>query len=98
MTEGRVVNVKHSREGEYVGRGTKWGNPFRIGWDGNREEVIAKFEAWIKTKPELMAALPELRGKVLACHCAPLPCHANVLLKLAAECAAAESRNASKGK
>jgi len=33
--------------------------------------------------PELLAALPELRGKDLVCWCSPLPCHADVLLELA---------------
>jgi hypothetical protein len=31
----------------YVGRPSKWGNPFVIGRDGSREEVIAKYRAWI---------------------------------------------------
>ncbi len=29
----------------YIGRGSKWGNPFRIGADGNRAAVIAKHES-----------------------------------------------------
>jgi hypothetical protein len=73
----------------YIGRGvwgfraSKWLNPFVIGPDGAREEVIAKYRAWIATQPELMAALPELRGKDLVCWCAPEPCHGDVLLELA---------------
>ena len=62
---------------------TKWANPFKIGRDGTREEVIAKYEAWLRAQPELIAALPELRGKDLACWCKPKPCHGNVLLRLA---------------
>jgi len=61
----------------------KWGNPFKVGRDGTRDEVIAKYEAWIQTQPELMAALPGLRGKVLGCWCAPLACHGDVLMRLA---------------
>ena len=39
-----------------------------IGLDGTREEVIEKYRAWLLEQPEgLMAALPELRGKDLAC-------------------------------
>lgn len=67
----------------YIGRPSIWGNPFRIGPDGNRAEVIAKYEAWIKTQPELMARLGELKGKVLGCYCHPLPCHGDVLARLA---------------
>ena len=31
----------------YIGRGSKWGNPFRIGPDGDRAAVIAKHERWL---------------------------------------------------
>jgi hypothetical protein len=80
----KVVNKARTRQFDvYVGRPSKWGNPFRIGPDGTREEVIAKYEAWLLARPDLMAALGELRGKVLACWCAPLPCHADVLARLA---------------
>jgi hypothetical protein len=42
----------------YSGRPTKWGNPFVIGRDGLRAEVIAKHRVWICDQPELIAALP----------------------------------------
>jgi hypothetical protein len=74
----------------YVGRWTwplrissKWRNPFTVGRGGTREEVVAKYRAYLLSQPGLMAALPELRGKDLVCWCAPLPCHADVLLELA---------------
>ena len=67
----------------YVGRPTKWGNPFEMGKHGNREEVVAKYKAWIINQPELMASLSELKGKDLVCWCAPEACHADVLLALA---------------
>lgn len=68
----------------YVGRRTKWGNPWKIGESGTREEVIALFEEYIKEvvlrQPEF---LDELRGKDLVCWCAPEACHADILIKLA---------------
>ena len=67
----------------YVGRPTKWGNPFVIGKHGSRAEVIARYRKWVCEKPELMSALPELRGRDLVCWCAPKRCHAEVLLELA---------------
>ena len=81
----RVVHCKRERYDVYVGRGrgSRWGNPFKSPRDGSRDEVIAKYERWLVRQPELMAALPELRGKVLGCWCAPKPCHADVLLRLA---------------
>lgn len=70
----------------YVGRPTKFGNPFRVP-PHPREEAIALYEAWLQL-PENASLLDEarriLRGKNLACWC-PLgePCHAGVLLRLA---------------
>jgi hypothetical protein len=46
--------------------------------------VIEKYRVWIQTQPQLMAALGELRGKVLGCWCKPLAaCHGDVLAELA---------------
>jgi hypothetical protein len=81
----RVVHCKREKFDVYVGRPTQWGNPFEIGRDGTREEVIAKYEAWLRTQPNLMRDLRSLRGQVLACWCAPKPCHGDVLLRLANE-------------
>lgn len=68
----------------YVGRPTKWGNPFKIGVDGDREQVVAKYRRWLKQQPELVrAARRELAGKDLVCWCAPEACHADVLLEIA---------------
>lgn len=82
----RVLNrhqVSLTPDAVYIGRGSKWGNPFRIGEDGDRREVIAKYEDYLKYHPELIAALGELRGKDLVCYCAPKPCHGDTLLRLA---------------
>ncbi len=79
-----------------VTRGTKWGNIFRVGQIGvpdastavalYRREILTRGGSW----QDLRFDLPELRGKNLACWC-PLvdkdgnrvPCHADVLLRLA---------------
>ncbi|KQV54685.1 DUF4326 domain-containing protein [Caulobacter sp. Root342] len=67
----------------YCGRGSKWGNPFRIGVDGDRDAVIAKHERWLASQPGLLGSLDDLRGKDLLCYCAPQRCHADLLLELA---------------
>lgn len=67
----------------YIGRGSKWGNPFVIGRDGDRATVIAKYARYLRTRHDLLRALDELRGKDLVCFCAPLECHGHLLLKLA---------------
>lgn len=66
----------------YVGRPTKWGNPFLIGRDGDRAEVIQKYTQHL-LQSSLLAELPELKGCDLVCWCAPDACHADVLLRLA---------------
>lgn len=81
----RVVNCKDEPCDVLVDRSTKWGNPFRAGVHGTRDQCIAKHAAWIRTQPQLIAALTELRGKTLGCHCAPRACHADTLLELANE-------------
>ena len=76
----RVVNRRREQFDVYIGRGSKWGNPYRIGPDGSREEVIAKYREYLLRTPHLIAALDELRGKTLGCYCSPLPCHGDVLV------------------
>lgn len=78
-----VVHCKRSPHDVYIGRPSIWGNPFVIGRDGSRAEVIAKYEAWLGKQPKLLAKLSELRGKVLGCWCSPEACHGDVLARLA---------------
>lgn len=68
-----------------IRRPAKWGNPFRIGRDGTRSEVIEKFRVWILTQDHLMADIEELRGMRLGCWCYPNPCHGDVLITLLKE-------------
>ena len=96
-----IVNLKHEprlREAfEYahvvdntvlIDRRTKWGNPFRLGADGDREQVIALYRAdlWrrIRAGEVTLEELAELDGCWLACWCEPLPCHGDVLARAAA--------------
>ncbi len=86
-----VVNVKYESFDVYIGRAnahyglkaSPFANPFRIGVDGTREEVIAKYRGWILKQPALLRALPGLKGKRLGCWCRPLACHGDVLAELA---------------
>jgi hypothetical protein len=71
----------------YCGRASPLGNPFRIGRDGTRDEVIARFRVWLWERlrdgdAEVQAALDALgEESVLGCHCAPRPCHAEVIAR-----------------
>lgn len=64
-----------------VDRTTRWGNPFR---DADRALAARRFESWLRSQPELIAAARvQLAGCDLACWC-PLdgPCHAEVWLRV----------------
>ena len=77
----------------YIGRvnaryrlpASKWANPFAVKREADREAAIASYERWLGSQPQLMAALRELHGRDLVCWCVPLPCHGDVLLRLANE-------------
>ena len=87
--ETTIINLKFKKKPKdnyvYIGRGSKWGNPFKIGTDGSREQVIGKYEEWIRTQPDLLNSLHELRNKILGCYCVPLSCHGNILIELIEE-------------
>jgi hypothetical protein len=80
----RIINIKDNQPYDvYIGRGSSYGNPYVIGVDGDREEVIRKYRydferGYLKfSKEEVLA----LKGKVLGCHCKPLACHGDVLVE-----------------
>ncbi|KKN59195.1 hypothetical protein LCGC14_0544210 [marine sediment metagenome] len=78
----KVVNITKDIYDVYIGRGSKWGNPFIIGKDGNREEVISKYEAYFMAHLSLIDDLPELEGKILGCFCKPQDCHGDILVRM----------------
>lgn len=79
-----VVNLRHEPYDVYIGRGSIWGNPYHIGRDGSREEVIEKYKEYLhKQRPELLGMVFELRGKRLGCYCKPQACHGDYLAELA---------------
>jgi hypothetical protein len=83
MPKPNVVHCKRAAYDVYIGRPSKWGNPFTIGKHGNREEVIQKYEEWLLQNKGLMNNLNELKDKTLGCWCAPQACHGDVLVRLA---------------
>jgi len=78
-----IVNIRNKVPHDvYIGRGSRWGNPFKIGVDGTREDVIEKYRVWILSQPPLLNEISVLRGKVLGCWCKPKACHGDVLVEL----------------
>jgi Domain of unknown function (DUF4326) len=72
--------------GVFVGRPSRWGNPWKVGADGTREEVIERYRQALlagELRVTVEEARRDLRGKDLYCYCAPEPCHGDVLLEVA---------------
>lgn len=80
----KVINVNLTKEpfDIYIGRGSKWGNPFVVGKDGTREDVLFLYEQYIYNNPDLLNNLYLLKNKILGCHCKPLDCHGDILLEI----------------
>ena len=88
----KVVNCKREEYDVYIGRPSKWGNPFSHK-DGTRamfkvdtrEEAIEKYREYILSRPDLLECLHELKGKTLGCWCKPKACHGDILAELVEE-------------
>jgi len=87
----RVVHCKVEPYDIYIGRPSKWGNPFtHIAGKAtkakyivdSREEAIEKYREWISAQTNLLSSLHELEGKTLGCWCAPNNCHGDILIEL----------------
>jgi len=76
---------------QYIGRNsrfgaTTWGNPFKVGRDGDAAACCRAFEELMRKDDVRRCRLVELRGRRLRCHCAlEAPCHADVLVRLFCE-------------
>ena len=108
MSKTRVVNVKYGRFDEYIGRfmiycgrclpNSLFRNPYKIGPDGTREEVLKKCEVRLRDRiaksPWFRGRVLALDGKTLGCWCKEpyreVPCHGDILVKLIEELKEAE--------
>lgn len=80
---GLVVNCRKEKYDVYIGRPSIWGNPFKIGRDGTREQVIEKYRNYLLGNSNLLGKIGNLRGKILGCYCKPKACHGDVLSEFA---------------
>jgi hypothetical protein len=75
-TKTTIVNVADNECDVFIGRPSRLCNPFKIGRDGDRAQVIRKFETWarllIKDDADFAARVKALHGKVLGCYRAGL--------------------------
>ena len=76
-----VVNVHKEKCEVYIGRGSKWGNPFHMKCEADRQSVIDEYEDYARMRFTKEDLIP-LVGKVLGCYCKPKACHGDILIKL----------------
>jgi len=78
-----AVNIRSDAYDVRIDRKTKWGNPFIMGRDGDRDAVCEKYRTWlwaeIRTQRIALEDLADLKDQRLGCHCAPLRCHGDTL-------------------
>lgn len=83
MSFTRVVNVHRTSCDEAITRPSVFGNPFVLGKDGDRLQVLEKFSIYffsrLRTDPKFRASVEQLRGKTLGCVCKPQQCHGDVI-------------------
>jgi len=90
----KVVNLRKEKYTHYIGRGSIFGNPYKIGKDGTREEVIHKYEQWTRSYmyniisnlggfSDLGRAIYDLpEDAILGCYCKPKACHGDIIIKI----------------
>ena len=62
---------------------SKWANPFKIGTDGDREEVLDKYWRYLIGNLDLLSKLDELKNKKIGCFCKlNEDCHGDILINL----------------
>ena len=81
----RIKGWKTAPDTVYVGRPSKWGNPFGITADRPRERAVHLFRSYVYDNWNFQDEIRKhLRGKNLSCWCKPSQvCHADVLLEIA---------------
>jgi hypothetical protein len=82
----KAVHCKREPYDVYIGRPSKFGNPFKLTPAESREQAVAKYFRWLLAQAQAAlreAARRELRGKVLGCWCAPKQCHGDALATVA---------------
>lgn len=85
LPEGYTYIGRYHRSKRATLKTSPWKNPYKIGKDGDRAEVLSKYRDYLMGKPELLVRLGELKGQTLVCWCAPEPCHGDILAELLAD-------------
>lgn len=85
----KVVHCKKEKYDVYIGRPSRWGNPYSHKSStlakfkcNSREEAVEKYEEYLRNDKDLMRLIKYLDGKILGCWCKPLPCHGDIIIKV----------------
>jgi hypothetical protein len=87
----RVVHCQKESYDVYIGRPSKFGNPYTHIKERNtkaefivknREEAIEKYKEWLLNNPEILFEIMSLEGKTLGCWCHPKKCHGDVIVEM----------------
>ena len=85
MMVTELLNIRHGKADVYIGRGSPFGNPYVLGVDGDRNEVIRLYRIYFYDKimrdSKFRLDVEALRGKKLGCHCHPMSCHGDVIVE-----------------
>lgn len=79
-----LVNIKKVSCDVFIGRPSAFGNPFKIGIDGTRKDVISKYRKWFYNKLTnkfFCNSVLSLKDKTLGCYCKPKPCHGDIIIE-----------------
>jgi len=86
----KVVNLRKEKYTHYIGRGSIFGNPYKMGISGNRKTVIELYETDLRLKVFTLKGLSPLgqaiknlpEDAVLGCFCKPKECHGDIIIKI----------------
>jgi len=87
VKQGKVLNKRtagNAHGAQYIGRGSPDGNKFVIGQHGDRDAVCELHDLDLARDRARLKRLDNLAGKDVLCFCAPLRCHGDTLVRLAA--------------
>lgn len=78
----KVVNLRKEHYTVYIGRGSIFGNPFKIAIDGDREEVIRLYRTYLLFNKKVLKAIYNLpKDTILGCFCKPKKCHGDIIVE-----------------
>jgi len=83
---GVVFVGKGEHKKRFPTKDSLFANPFKVGKDGNRKEVLQKYKEYLHQQLEedkiTHEDIKSLKDKNLGCWCHPEECHGDVLLEI----------------